>query len=142
MSCVSSNSKYTQAQQVVIERVINSIPAEIVDSFNSEQRIAIEESIVINSYNNNHCVDFRPTIGIGRWRYYVVFLLGKDRRKASRHQSSITTIIKVLLVTFGLCFMFISAVLTLYLIKSALGIDIFKHFSFGIWDYFKAHFLN
>lgn len=142
VSSVSSNSKYTQVQQGVIDRVINSIPSDIVDSFNTEQRVAIEKSIVINSYNNNHYIDFRPTIGIGRWRYYGVFLLGKDRRKALRHQTNIMIIIKVLLVTVGLCFMFVAAVLTLYLIKSALGIDIFKHFSFGIWDYFKANILH
>jgi hypothetical protein len=27
--------------------------------------------------------------------------------------------------------------LVLYLIKSALGIDIFKDYSFGIWDWFR-----
>ena len=35
-----------------------------------------------------------------------------------------------------------SAVLTMYLIKSALGIDIFKHFSFGVWDAFKHTFIS
>ena len=139
---MSSNSKYTQSQQGVIDRIVHTIPIEIRDTFDKKQLAAIEESIAINSSYDHHCIDFRPVIGIGRWRYYAVFLLGKDRRTAPRRRASITTVIKALAVVFGLFFLFVSAVLTLYLIKSALGIDIFKHFSFGIWDYFKAHFLN
>ena len=42
-----------------------------------------------------------------------------------------------LLLLLGICGM----VLLLYLVKSALGIDIFKHFSFGVWDLFKKSVL-
>ncbi|MCD9536192.1 3-phosphoshikimate 1-carboxyvinyltransferase [Photobacterium carnosum] len=139
---VGSYDKYTQIQQDVIDRVINTIPTEVLNSFDHKQLAAIKKSVAINSGYNDHYVDFRPVIGIGRWRYYAVFLLGKDRRKAPRHQMTITTIIKAIHIVFGLCVIFTSAVLVLYLIKSALGIDIFKHFSFGIWDYFKLHFLQ
>ena len=41
----------------------------------------------------------------------------------------IAIVIVVLLVT-----------LSLYLIKSAMGIDVFPHFSFGVWDWFKKVF--
>lgn len=129
---VDSCGKYTQIQQDVIDRVITTIPTDVLNSLDHKQLTAIKKAVAINSGYNDHYVDFRPVIGIGRWRYYAVFLLGKDRRKAPRNQMTITTIIKALQIVFGLLFLFIAAVLALYLIKSALGIDIFKHFSFGI----------
>ncbi|WP_297476568.1 hypothetical protein [uncultured Photobacterium sp.] len=139
---VDSYDKYTKIQQDVINRVISTIPTEVLNSFDYKQLAAIKKSVAINSGYNDHYIDFRPVIGIGRWRYYAVFLLGKDRRTAPRHQMPIITIIKAIHIVFGLCVVFISAVLALYLIKSALGIDIFKHFSFGIWDYFRLHILQ
>ena len=46
------------------------------------------------------------------------------------------------IVIFGLIFNILAStlfgILVLYLIKSALGIDIFKGFSFGVWDWFKG----
>lgn len=139
---VDSCGKYTQIQQDVIDRVITTIPTDVLNSLDHKQLTAIKKAVAINSGYNDHYVDFRPVIGIGRWRYYAVFLLGKDRRKVPRNQMTITTIIKALQIVFGLLFLFIAAVLALYLIKSALGIDIFKHFSFGIWDYFRLHVLQ
>ena len=39
----------------------------------------------------------------------------------------------ILLTTLNVIAVFSLAILTLYLIKSALGLDIFPNFSFGIW---------
>ncbi|HIF9411236.1 TPA: hypothetical protein ACX6R8_003140 [Photobacterium damselae] len=139
---MSSNSKISHNQQGIVERVLYHIPNEILDSFDDTQRNAIEDAIIASSRTSEHYIDFRPTFGLGRWRYYAVFLLGKNRRIEQRREKSITTIIKVISLVVILVFLFMSAVLTLYLIKSALGIDIFKNFSFGIWDYFKANFFQ
>ncbi|WP_153448818.1 hypothetical protein [Vibrio algicola] len=139
---MNSNKKYTEEQWTIIDRVFKAIPDEVCQSFDSQQREAIERSIAINNAVSNHIIDFRPVIKLGRWRYYVVFLFGKDRRKNSRRSTSLSLFIKTLLILSFFLFLFAAAVLIMYLIKSALGIDIFSHFSFGVWDYFKAHFLS
>ena len=43
-----------------------------------------------------------------------------------------------LFITFSV----LSGLLILYLIKSALGINLFENFSLGIWSWFKANILN
>lgn len=44
----------------------------------------------------------------------------------------------------GLLFLYATAcgVLVLYLIKSALGIDLIPSFSFGVWGWFQQHVLK
>ncbi|TVO34415.1 hypothetical protein [Vibrio algivorus] len=132
--------KYTEEQRQVISRVMRAIPQEVLDSFDSKQRDAIEMAVAVNNVRNDHYVDFRPVIGVGRWRYYAVFLLGKDRRKTSSRSSTLSMVLKSLFILASVFVLFSFAVLVMYLIKSALGIDIFQHFSFGVWDYFQGHF--
>ena len=36
----------------------------------------------------------------------------------------------------------VTLVFVLYIIKSAMGINIFEHYSFGIWSWFKSVILN
>ncbi|GLT13395.1 hypothetical protein [Vibrio algivorus] len=132
--------KYTEEQRQVISRVMRAIPQEVLDSFDSKQRDAIEMAVAVNNVRNDHYVDFRPVIGVGRWRYYAVFLLGKDRRKTSSRSSTLSMVLKSLFILASVFVLFSFAVLVMYLIKSALGIDIFQHFSFGVWDYFQSHF--
>jgi hypothetical protein len=47
-------------------------------------------------------------------------------------------------IFFGLFLLFFTAtgVLALYLIKSALGIDLIEGFSFGVWGWFQEHVLK
>lgn len=139
---ISVNQKYTEEQQQVISRVMRAIPKEVLDGFDSKQREAIEMAVAVNNVRNDHYIDIRPVIGFGRWCYYAVFLLGKDRRKAPHRSHSLSMICKSVFILTSAFVIFAAAVLVLYLIKSALGIDIFQHFSFGVWDYFRDHFLN
>lgn len=134
--------KYTDEQRQIISRVMRAVPEDILSSLDSKQRDAIEMAIAVNNVRNDHYVDFRPVIGFGRWRYYAVFLLGKDRRKVPHRSHSLTIICKSIFILTSAFVLFSAAVLVLYLIKSALGIDVFQHFSFGVWDYFRDHFLN
>ena len=79
----------------------------------------------------------RKSVSIFNKRYFFVFLLGRDFRQQLRSESPIALFIMTLLTSLGVMSLFSLAVITLYLIKSALGIDIFHNFSFGIWDWFK-----
>ena len=139
MNC---NTNCTQENSTIKDRFFNSMSDDVLLSFTPEQKQEIEKSIIKNTSGSDHCIDLRPVIGFGKWRYYTVFIVGKDRRYQTRKRSSLSLLVKSLLILFGCIGLFMSAVLTMYLIKSALGIDIFKHFSFGVWDAFKHTFIS
>ncbi|PSU26848.1 hypothetical protein CTM97_20500 [Photobacterium phosphoreum] len=135
-------NKYSDQEQAIITRFFKSIPKDLCASLSNDQVKAIEAAIVTNTVRTGHCVDLRPTIGFGKWHYYAVLLAGRDRRSDKRKNGSLSLLCKSLGIVVGAILLFMSAVLTMYLIKSALGIDIFKHFSFGVWDAFRNTFLS
>ncbi|WP_045036293.1 hypothetical protein [Photobacterium iliopiscarium] len=139
MNC---NTNCTQENSTIKDRFFNSMSDDVLLSFTPEQKQEIEKSIIKNTSGSDHCIDLRPVIGFGKWRYYTVFIVGKDRRYQARKRESLSLLVKSLVILFGCIGLFMSAVLTMYLIKSALGIDIFKHFSFGVWDAFKHTFIS
>lgn len=136
------DQKYTEEQRQIITRVMRSLPQDVRQSLTPEQYEAFEMAIAVNNVRNDHYIDWRPVIGFGRWRYYAVFLLGKDRRKSPNRKGTLSRICKSLFILLCISTLLSLAFLVLYLIKSALGIDIFQHFSLGVWDYFKSHVLN
>lgn len=139
MNC---NTSYAQQESSIKDRFFNSMSDDVLSSFTLEQKQEIEKSIVKNTSGSDHCIDLRPVIGFGKWRYYTVFIVGKDRRYQTRKRASLSLLVKSLLILFGCIGLFMFAILTMYLIKSALGIDIFKHFSFGVWDAFRNTFIS
>ena len=50
--------------------------------------------------------------------------------------------IQSVLLTVFLSFSALLGLVVLYLIKSAMGIDLFPNFSLGIWSWFKENILN
>ncbi|MEG3766108.1 3-phosphoshikimate 1-carboxyvinyltransferase [Alteromonas sp. 14N.309.X.WAT.G.H12] len=125
----------------IITRLLKKMPPEVAESLSEEQLIALNKALGGRSWAR-HKIDMRGTISIWRSRFYFVVLAGRDRRELTRleeHISKATTaLILALFVTFSTLF----GLLVLYLIKSALGINIFEHFSLGIWTWFKANILN
>ncbi|WP_394139195.1 hypothetical protein [Vibrio chagasii] len=112
---------------------------ETQQSLSEEQRQAIEKAVNQVGLVAKHSVDIRISFPWFGKRYYVVLLGGRDRRTAERQGESkwIVYATTVLLTTFVLAGG-ILALLALYLLKSALGIDLFENFSLGIWDWFQS----
>nr|WP_275138613.1 hypothetical protein [Vibrio furnissii] len=111
------------------------VAAELTDT----QKQAIEHAIKSVGLVHRHGVDVRKSLPWFGKRYYLVLLMGRDRRHQLRPSESkwanfvVTSLMIVgLLALLGLSF------LALYLIKSAMGIDIFPNYSLGIWDWFKG----
>jgi uncharacterized membrane protein len=73
-----------------------------------------------------------------RTRIYYVFLMGRNFRELSRKEQLVSAFSIALFTALFITFSVLLGLLVLYLIKSALGINIFKDFSFGIWDWFKG----
>ncbi|MDA4630429.1 hypothetical protein NZA98_04760, partial [Escherichia coli] len=78
-------------------------------------------------------IDFRHSFPFLHRRYFVVFLCGRDLRKIPRESTLLGRIFSTLAITFAVLFAILAVLLALYILKSALGIDVFKNFHVGIW---------
>lgn len=115
------------------EHYIQQIEPSILSSFTPEQLNEIKR--ILNHAipkNSPKIVDLRFNVDLILSRFYVVLLVGKERRKIQRHYvtrgitkvgnfvAAIVLLITLNLIVTVLIFLF------LYLIKSAIGIDFFK----------------
>ena len=115
------------------------LPEELRESFTEEQLEALKLAFGTRSWGK-HSVDLRGTVKFWHRRYYFVFLAGRNYRQLSRLEQELSllgkaTVLAVILLACGL-----AGLLLLYLLKSALGIDIFPDYSFGVWTWFKGLF--
>jgi len=123
-----------------IRVLLAKMPAELRSTFSDTQLLGLKQALDSQT-RSAHALDFRRTFGFWRWNFYFVLLFGQERRELSRRAQKIermailaATIVFVTVSTlFGLLF--------LYLVKSAMGINLFPNFSLGIWDWFKAKYL-
>lgn len=114
------------------------MPKEIQQSFNQTQLVGIQEALKSNQWVK-HRIDLRHSLGFFSYHYYFVFIAGKEHREMSRQEEQIKRLSYLLFITAFLLFSTLLGILVLYLIKSAMGIDIFPDFSFGIWSWFQEN---
>ncbi len=134
---MSSNSNSDR----VINQFYHTLDDDIANSLTHEQKRGIETAVKSMGLVARHSIDIRKTFPWLGKRFYFVLLCGRDARKNVRDRSALGNLVITSLILFGLIAVCLLALLALYLIKSALGIDIFKGFSLGIWDWFKGLFM-
>ncbi|SPJ33589.1 3-phosphoshikimate 1-carboxyvinyltransferase [Kushneria phyllosphaerae] len=134
---MSKNSHPTSdpAMQALLKRLSPSI----ANSFTTEQLIALA-SIVGARGGRVHAIDVRTTIKLPfvPFSFYLVFLMGKNRRTLNATEQYIAVFSMLLLIALTVIFLTCFIVIVLYLLKSALGIDLFSGYSTGLWDWFKT----
>lgn len=121
-----------------IKTLLSRMPPSVAESFNEEQLNHLLTAIGSRSWGK-HAIDLRGTFKIPfyPWRFYYVYLMGKNHRELSRKEKRISFITGVVCFSLFLMICVLLGLLVLYLIKSALGIDLFPNFSLGIWGWFK-----
>lgn len=134
-----SDSMSAIKKDAVILRLLSTMPSHVQHSFTEEQ-LAYLKLALGSRHWEEHSVDLRGTFKPWRTRYYYVLLLGRNYRDASRWQKQLSGLMTTLLFSLFVVFSVMFGLLILYLIKSALGINLFKGFSLGIWDWFKGFF--
>jgi hypothetical protein len=120
-----------------LQNLLANVPERVKKTFSEEQLSYLRNSIV-NRQWRNHPVDLRGTLPWFKYRYYYVIIAGKNKRELSRAEQKASRVINA---TFLAAFLTISMTLgliVLYLIKSALGINLLEGFSLGLWDWFKS----
>ena len=127
-------------QSQLLKRMLNKMPTEVAESFTEEQLIALNKAVGGFSWAR-HKVDLRGTISIWRSSYYFVILWGRNRRELSRFEKQLGQLSVAFIITLFLLGSALLGLLLLYLLKSAMGVDLFPNFSLGIWTWFKANVL-
>ena len=122
-----------------IRELLARMPSAVAESFNEEQLSHLLTAIGARTWGK-HAVDVRGTFKIPfyRWRFYYVLLLGKNHRGLSRKEKQLSLLTSTLVLSVFLVLCALGGLLLLYLIKSAMGIDLFSGFSLGIWTWFKG----
>lgn len=128
-------------QDPVIKKLLDKLPSSLSSSYSDQQLEGIRVALGDRTWGK-HFVDSRGTFALPfiPWRFFYVFLLGKNRRTYTRREKRAS-----MLMFIGLIFSFIGisivfGLFTLYILKSALGIDLLEGTSLGIWDWFKEFF--
>ena len=136
----TTSEKSEQKQDWFEDGLMKRLPSDVQGSFSQAQLDALKVAFGARKWGR-HPVDVRGTINIWTWRYYFVFLMGRNRRELSRTEKQISLFLKTILIFTFLLFSTLLGLLVIYLLKSAAGIDLFPGFSLGIWGWFKGLFL-
>ena len=110
-------------------------------SFSDAQLVALKVALGGRTWGA-HAVDARWTLKWWRWQYYFVFLAGRNRRVLTDREQTIQRLAMATVLAVVLTIGSVLGVLILYLVKSALGIDLIPGFSFGVWGWFQEEFLR
>lgn len=122
-----------------IKSLLERMPKNIQTTFTDEQLAHLKIAIGARQWGN-HAVDCRGVVKLFKYRYYYVFLAGRNRRELSVKEQKIARFTQGVFLSLAATFTILLTLLVLYLIKSALGIDIFEGYSFGVWGWFKGLF--
>jgi hypothetical protein len=121
-----------------VMKLISRLPNKTALSLTDEQLTHLKVAIGNGGYRN-HKVDFRGTFPLPFYpsRIYFVFLMGQNVRLLSRQEKTVTLMAILLLFFLFLLLSAVFGLLALYILKSALGIDLFEGFSLGLWSWLK-----
>jgi hypothetical protein len=122
-----------------LQKLLSRMPAAVGASFTEQQLSHLRVALGARQWGK-HQLDFRGTLRIFHWRYYYVFVAGRNIRDGQRSQQQLSRLMLAMIISMLLILSAGVGLLVLYLVKSALGIDLFDGFSLGIWSWFKALF--
>jgi hypothetical protein len=113
------------------------LPAELRESFTPQQLDGLRNALATRSWAR-HKLDMRGTFSLWSNQYYFVLVGGRNKRSLSRTQRNLSLAAKAGAITAFLFFSVLVGLVALYLMKSALGINLLPNYSLGLWDWFKG----
>jgi hypothetical protein len=122
-----------------VRKLLSRMPNSVADSFSDDQLMHLKVALGARQWGQ-HKIDFRGTFSFPfvSSKFYYVFLMGKNHRDLSRSEKAISVLTLSLFTSLFILMCVMFGILVLYLVKSALGIDLIEGFSFGVWGWFKA----
>lgn len=110
-----------QNRPPVIERFYTHLDETIAQGLTPEQKEGVENAILASTLASRHQIDIRRSFPFFSKRYYLVFLFGRDLRRQHRQESTLSRMLLTFLLLIAVLFVTCCILLTLYMIKSALG---------------------
>jgi hypothetical protein len=120
--------------------LLSRLPVETAAVFTDIQLSHLKVAIGSGQYRK-HKVDIRGTIPLPFFpsRIYFVLLMGRNVRRLSRQEKSIAITAMLLLTVIFLVFSSALGLVIIYILKSALGINLLEGYSLGLWDWIKNY---
>jgi hypothetical protein len=120
--------------------LLSRLPVETAAVFTDIQLSHLKVAIGSGQYRK-HKVDMRGTIPLPFFpsRIYFVLLMGRNVRSLSRQEKSIAVTTMLLLTVIFLVFSSALGLVIIYVLKSALGINLLEGYSLGLWDWIKSY---
>ncbi|MEH6729398.1 MAG: 3-phosphoshikimate 1-carboxyvinyltransferase [Pseudoalteromonas distincta] len=122
-----------------IRSLLSRMPENVQRTFSDDQLIHLKVAIGARQWGK-HTVDCRGVIKFFKYRYYFVLLAGRNRRELSKKEQKIAAISQAITISMFSFLVITILLLIIYLVKSALGVDMFSNYSFGVWAWFKELF--
>ena len=118
------------------ERLFSKLPKDVAESFNDAQLKAIAGAFATRRWRH-HALDRRWLIPLFGRSYYVVLLAGAERRSARRRLRDrllhpLISIANGMVAAVFFSGILFSTLVSLYVLKSFLGIDLLPGMSLGI----------
>lgn len=122
-----------------LKQLLSRMPDEIAASFSEKQLAHLVTAIGARKWGK-HNIDLRGTFRLPfvKRRFYYVLLFGRNYRQLSRQEKQLSALATALITTLFIVLCSLLGLVLLYLIKSALGIDLIEGYSLGIWGWFKS----
>lgn len=124
----------------VITKLLDKVPADMRGSFTPEQLLALKVALGGRTWGA-HALDLRFTLKWWRWQVYLV-LAGRNRRTLSDRERKVQRLGMAVFLTAFLLVSTAVGLVVLYLVKSALGINLLPGFSLGVWGWFQDEVLR
>jgi hypothetical protein len=124
-----------------IMKLLNRLPDETALSLTDRQLSHIKVAVGNGGYRK-HKIDCRGTIPIPFYpsRIYFVLLMGRNIRAVTRSEQSVALMTTLFLTVILLSLSTLLGLAVLYVLKSALGINLFEGSSLGLWNLLKQTF--
>ena len=121
----------------IVQRILDQLPRESRDSFTDEQLLALKTGFGARRWFK-HPLDLRGSVKLWRWRFYYVILAGAEKRSLSPGEVRLARISNLIVAGALVGITLFTGLIGLYLLKSAMGIDLIPGYHFGLWDWLKG----
>ncbi len=119
------------AEDPLIATFLQRVGPKLATTFTNEQLAAVRRAFSARAIGR-HAIDWRRTLRVLGRTYYVVFLFGRDARagrgRVEREPGPFAQFLVLLFLALALAGVLVLLAALAYLLKTALGIDVFPGF--------------
>ncbi len=131
MEALGTLEDYQQDDQM--QELLRRMPEGVAATFSLAQLHGLKSAIATRQWGK-HRLDVRGSIPIGKHRYYFALFAGRNRREMTAEEKLLDNMFALVVFVAFVSFCMVCGFVMLYLVKSALGIDLFDNYSLGLWS--------